>query len=938
MGGVEASDGAWFISHAGADRAWAEWIAWQLLDAGFQVDLDYWDWGAGDNFVLKMNAALERGRFLALFSPAYFDPDRFTTPEWTAAVAMKEKITPVRVAKVVAPAILRPLIVRNLFGLGEEAARQALLGAVNGPRRPAGPPAFPGALRQLGGSGPRLPGSLPRVWNLPARNASFTGRGSLLVRLRQILAADSRVAVQALHGRGGVGKTQLAVEYAHRFAGEYELAWWIAAEDPALIPDQLAQLATRIGAAPVGAPSAEAVDALLGELRTRSRWLLVFDNIEDPAVLATYLPGGGGHVLLTSRNPHWHTHASPLNVDVFSRAESLALLQSHGAVLDESDADHLAHTLDDLPLALAQAAALLTDGLSAADLSAELARSTAAVLAEGRLVGYPVSLAAQVRLTTTRLESDHPGAAALLAALALLAPEPFPVTTCAGRLPDVASAPLTDALASRLASSTALHAITRHGLARVQDGTIQLHRLTQTVLGDQLTPRQRRQAGQDAEALLTAAAPGYVGRPSTWPAWQVLLPHLLAVDPALLTTNAGRGVVRNACWYLMDRGQTRTARDRLQQLHDACFRQLGPDHEDTLWAAHYLARAYDETQDHARARALDEDTLQRRRRLLGEDHRDTLIIASNLTNRLAALGKTEEARALGEDTLTRQRQVLGEDHPDTLRTASNLATDLAALGKTEEARALGEDTLARQRQVLGEDHPNTLITASNLAIWLAALGQTQEARALGEDTLTRQRQVLGEDHPNTLITASSLAIWLAALGQTEEARALGEDTLTRRRQVLGEDHPNTLITASSLAIWLSGLGQTEEARALGEDTLTRQRQVLGEDHPDTLRSASNLAIWLAALGQTEEARSLGEDTLTRRRQVLGEDHPNTLITASNLAAWLAELGRTEEARALGEDTLTRQRQVLGEDHPNTLITARFLKRLDEPREDPGIRK
>ncbi|MFD4143514.1 FxSxx-COOH system tetratricopeptide repeat protein [Streptomyces sp. NPDC058572] len=938
MSGIEAPGGAWFVSHAGADRPWAEWAAWQLIDAGFQVELDYWDWGAGDNFILKMNDALERGRFLALFSPAYFEPDRFTTPEWTAIVAMKEKITPVRVAKVVSPAILRPLIARNLFGLGEDAARRELLDAVNGPRRPTVAPAFPGALRQLGGSGPRLPGSLPRVWNLPTRNASFTGRNTLVVRLRQTLAASSRVAVQALHGRGGVGKTQLAVEYAHRFAGEYELCWWVAAEDPALIPDQLAQLATRIGAAPAGAPSADAVDALLGELRTRSRWLLVFDNIEDPAALTPYLPGGGGHVLITSRNPHWHAHASPLNVDVFTRAESVALLHAHGAVLGESDADHLAQALDDLPLAVAQAAALLTGGLSAADLTAELARSTAEVLAQGHPVGYPVSLAAQVRLTTTRLESDHPGAAALLSALALLAPEPFPVTTCAGHLPDHASLPLTDALADRLRGSATLHAITRHSLARAQDGTVQLHRLTQTVLRDQLTSDQRRQAGRDVEALLTAAAPGDVRRPSTWPGWRVLLPHLLAVDPILITTETGRDVVRDACWYLLDRGQARPARDRLQQLHFTWSRQLGPDHEGTLWTAHYLARAHGDSQDHARARALDEDALQRRRRLLGEDHRDTLTSASNLALRLAHLGQTEEARALDEDTLTRQRRALGEDHPDTLTTASNLALRLADVGQREEARALGEDTLTRRRRVLGEDHPDTLRSASNLALRLAALRQTGEARALGEDTLTRQRRALGEDHPDTLTSASNLAIDLAALGHTEEARALDEDTLTRRRRVLGEDHPDTLRSASNLALRLAELGQTGEARALGEDTLTRRRRVLGEDHPDTLRTANNLAIDLADGGQTDEARALDEDTLTRRRQVLGEDHPDTLTSANNLAIRLAELGQTDEARILGEDTLTRSRRVLGEDHPDTLRTARFLEQLDEAREDPGIGK
>ena len=877
MTGAETTDGPWFVSHAGADRAWAEWVAWQLVDAGHQVELDYWDWGAGDNFVLKMNAALERGRFLALFSPAYFEPGRFTTPEWTSVVAMKEKITPVRIAEVVAPPILRPLVARDLYGLDEDAARRALLAAVDGPSRPASRPAYPGgALRQLGATGPRLPGSLPRVWNVPARNASFTGRDSLLVRLRQALAADCRVAVQALHGRGGVGKTQLAIEYAHRFAGEYELAWWIPSEDPALVPDQLAALAARVGAAPAGAPAADAVDALLGELRTRSRWLLVFDNIENPEALTPYLPGGSGHVLITSRNPHWHTHATPLGIDVFTRAESRALLHAHRSTLDEADADQLADALDDLPLAVAQAAALLSGGLSAADLADELGRSTASVLAEGRPANYPTSLAAQVHLTFERLKSDHPGAAALLLALALLAPEQFPVTACAGRLPGSLPGPMTEALAGRLSTSTALHAITRHSLARVQDGAVQLHRLTQNVLRDQLTPDERRRAGRDAEALLISADPGRVTDPAGWPGWSALLPHCLAVEPGFITTEHGRDVVRSACWYLLDRGQALPARDRLQQLYDSWVQQFGPDHEGTLWTAQYLARAHNDTQDDERARTLDEDTLRRRRRVLGEDHPDTLSTAASLAVDLARLERTEEARTLTEDTLTRQRRVLGEDHPNTLNTAANLAATLARLGRAEEARALTEDTLTRQRRVLGEDDPDTLSTAYNLATHLAGLGHAEEARTLGEDTLTRQRWVLGEDHPNTLNTAYNLAAQLGKLGELEGACALGEDTLTRQRRVLGEDHPDTLDTAYNLAADLRTLGELEEARKLGEDTLTRQRHVLGRDRPDTLTTAYGLAIALAGLGRVEEARALGEDTLTRRRRVLGADHPHTL--------------------------------------------------------------
>jgi hypothetical protein len=141
------------FSHARADRAWAEWVGWQLLDADCQVELDYWDWGEGDNFVMKLNAALAWSA-ACLFSPANFEPERFTTREWTAMVAMRERITPVRVAEVEAPVILRPLPCRDLFGLSPVEARRVLLEEVDGPSRPDTEPPFPARVGCCGRSAP----------------------------------------------------------------------------------------------------------------------------------------------------------------------------------------------------------------------------------------------------------------------------------------------------------------------------------------------------------------------------------------------------------------------------------------------------------------------------------------------------------------------------------------------------------------------------------------------------------------------------------------------------------------------------------------------------------------------------------------------------------------------------------------------------------------
>ena len=451
---VEGDRTDFFVSHAGADRAWAEWVAWQLTDAGYTVELDAWDWAVGQNFMLAMSDALARcDRVLALFSPAYFERTRYTTDEWTAALVHVQetaqgRLVPVRVENVPAedmPAVLRPLIFCDLFGLDAAEARRVLLEAVQGPKRPDGEPVFPGSgtpggLRKLGGAGPRLPGSVPRVWNLPARNPGFTGRDGLLVAVREQLLAGDKAVVQAFQGMGGVGKTQLAIEYAYRFAGAYDLAWWVNAEQAGLIGDQFAALGAALGCVQAGAGVEAVRAAVLGELRERGRWLLVFDNAENPADITGWLPGGGGHVLITSRERTWAEVAAPVEVDVLARDESVALLQDRIAGLGAADADRLADQLGDLPLAVAQAAGFMAEtGMPAAEYL-DLLRTQAGQLLDQAAPGssYPRSLAAATRLTADRLDRDDPAAAQLASVCAFLAPEPIPeglFTSAPGKLP-----------------------------------------------------------------------------------------------------------------------------------------------------------------------------------------------------------------------------------------------------------------------------------------------------------------------------------------------------------------------------------------------------------------------------------------------------------------------------------------------------------------------
>ena len=237
-----------FVSYTAADRTWAEWIAWQLEAAGHRVIVQAWDFRPGENFIVSMRRALDSSdRTLAVVSAAYLE-SVYGSDEWTAAFLHdrpgETNVLVVRVEEVPLPRLLRPWIYIDLAGVDQEVAAQRLLDGVRaGRRKPKQPPAFPPFLGE-GITTSAFPGRRTAISNLPPRSPTFTGRDGLLTELRGQLvhAAPVAVVAHALYGLGGVGKTQLALEYGHRYAADYELIWWIPAENPVTLAETLAQL------------------------------------------------------------------------------------------------------------------------------------------------------------------------------------------------------------------------------------------------------------------------------------------------------------------------------------------------------------------------------------------------------------------------------------------------------------------------------------------------------------------------------------------------------------------------------------------------------------------------------------------------------------------------------------------------------------------------
>lgn len=788
----------------------------------------------------------------------------------------------------------------------------------------------------------------PAVWgNMPPRNLVFTGRADLLQRLEtELRGGPTAVLPHALHGLGGVGKSQLAQEYVYRQANQYDIVWWIPAERPTQISQALVELAHRLHL-PVSSEAITAVPAVLEALRTGnpySKWLLVFDNAESPEAVREFFPSGSengpsGSIIITSRNPQWNTLARPLEVDVFEREESVALLQRRNPDLSDEEADQLAHVLGDLPLAVEQASAWRAEtGMPAAEYLRLFAEKRAELMTVSPPTHYEQTVATAWNVSLDHLASKNPAALQLLQICAYFAPEPIARSLFSGAPVQPIAPDLDRALTDPLRLARAIREINRYSLAKIdhRNNSIQMHRLVQAVLVARMTEEQRERMRHGAHLLLAANAPRDPRDPDHWGRFGDLYPHV--VESGAIESEVGnvRQLIVNTANYLYYWGDHESAREFGQRAYDRWMEKWGEGDQQTLLLARGLWYVLWRMGRYGEAADLSQRMLTAVRELGADAEEELLSTMGSVAIDRRSQGDFRGALEIAQEVREKAVHAYGEEDPLTLDHTHNLAVALRACGQYHAALTLDEETWRRNVVIYGEEAYDSLLSEMGLALDRREAGDYALGARMFEEIVEKYRAVFGEANPHTLRAAARLAVSRRKAGNHESAYELSLQASKALTDRYGERSPDSLVASLNLSVDLRQTGDLEGALKLGARTRDLYVEVFGSNHPDTVAADIDLAITLRLVNQVEAARALNESALERGREALGDDHPTVLVCATNLASDMYAQGDAASALELDQRTLERVRATLGADHPtawglmnNIASDLRALRRTDE---------
>ncbi|KAJ5523469.1 hypothetical protein N7513_013013 [Penicillium frequentans] len=800
-----------------------------------------------------------------------------------------------------------------------------------------------------------------------ARDPDFISRDALFRQIDKNLVPGSRIA---LVGLGGVGKSQLAIEYSYRVRINFPETWvlWVHASNAARFEQSFRDIANQVKIPGRQDPQAHIFELVENWLRDgkRGRWILLLDNLDDPEFLRKspaisqgftkplleYVPRGlHGSVIITSRTRevalNTVDYKDLIEVKPMEQSEALELLQKKLPQPEKSqDCQHLVEELELMPLAIVQAASYIRNRAPRYSVAQYLRdfqksdrKATQLLKVEAGLL-YRDWEANSSILVAWQISFDYiyhtkPSAAELLSLMSCFDRQGIPEDIIRYRPPidDISSPELLEHITNSDDSETSeddrdphleddITILRDYSFINVsEDGTMfTMHRLLQLATRAWLKSHGKLEQWREKFVSILYEefpSPDY----ENWPTCQLLLPHLksaISQWPASHKSQQWATVLLRGAHYAWQSGSVADMRDFASESRKQWALLLGEEHQEVLRSKGILATSYWVEGRWQEAEKLFSEVVEASKIKLGEDDLFTLANTTNLASTYRKQGQWKKAEQLQVQIIKTCKAVLGDDHFQTLSSMSNLAATYQNQGRFGEAEVLQMLVLETNKAKLGEDHPETIAGIAALALTYYYQERWEKAEYLCIQVIGARKIKLGEDHPDTLVSIHNLASIYLEQSQWEDAEQLLLQVIQARKAKLGDDHPDTLTSMANLSLVYNNQGRLEMAEKLNILVLDIRKTKLGHEHPDTLTSMANLALIYENQGLWKEAEQLEMQVMETSKTILGADHPFTLITMSILASTLELQSRWDEVEQLEVQMMEIHKAKLGADHPVTL--------------------
>ncbi|KAJ5414932.1 hypothetical protein N7509_000030 [Penicillium cosmopolitanum] len=756
-----------------------------------------------------------------------------------------------------------------------------------------------------------------------ARDPDFVYRRSLLQSIHEkISIPGSRIA---LVGLGGVGKSQLAIEYSYQIRSESPETWviWVHASNEARFEQSFRDIADQLKIPTRQDPKSNIYKLVENWLQdeNKGKWICILDNADDDKFLCSppaarkgslmkappnastkplleYVPRcRNGSIIITSRSREaalrMVKHKDLIDVNPMARSEALELLQKTLDQPEESqESQQLVEELEFMPLAIAQAACYIRN---------RAPRYSAGHLDRDWEAKNSILVTWQISFNYIR--DEKPSAAELLSLMSFFDRQGIPESVI--RQPPASCTSRTELFDNSCDGETSesdgglefeddVTTLRNYSFISIsENGTsFAMHRLVQ------LTTRAwLKSHGETERWRETFIANVYgefpTGRYENWGKCRSLYPH---VRSAMSQRPESREsllrwatLLYRGAWYASESGHIADVREMASKSQKHRVELLGAEDDEALASTAMLAEAYSLEGRWEEAEQLFVQVMETRKTKLGVDHPDTLTSMANLASTYRNQGRWDEAEQLNMQVMETRKMKLGVDHPDTLTSMANLASTYWNQGRWEEAEQLNMQVIEARKTKLGVDHPDTLTSMANLASTYRNQGRWDEAEQLDVQVMETRKTKLGVDHPDTLTSMANLASTYWNQGRWEAVEQLDVQVMETRKTKLGVDHPDTLTSMANLASTYRSQGRWEEAEQLFVQVMETRKMKLGVDHPDTLTSMANLASTWKSLGYNTQALELLRDCLARQQQILGSNHHHTISGSQTLLEWETEM-------------------------------------------------